>query len=86
MKSKKQPTKSKRAPKSGSLGSGLVFYPTTLQQAIASIKNLRTPAKAKKKSIANELLGKYKGTIPTEKTSTEIIKGFRASLYGKVKE
>lgn len=86
MKSRKQPTKSKRAPKAGSLGAGLIFCPTTLQQAIASIKNLRKPAKTGEKSIANELLGKYKGIIPTEKTSTEIIKGFRASLYGKVKE
>ena len=60
--------------------------PTTLQQAIASIKKFQKPVRRGKKSIANELLGKYKGIVSPEKTSTEIIRELRASLYGKVKE
>ncbi len=58
--------------------------PTTLQQAIASIKKSQKPVKRGKKSIANELLGKYKGIVLFEKASTEIIKELRSSLYGKV--
>ena len=59
--------------------------PSTLKDAIKSIKSLSAPSKSEKK-ICDELLGKYEGIIPPEKTSTEFIKEFRKTMYGKVKE
>lgn len=58
---------------------------TTLQEAVELIKDFKRPIKTKI-NIARDLLGKYKGIVPSEKTSTEIIKELRESLYGKVKE
>ncbi|MBI3814615.1 MAG: hypothetical protein HY279_09155 [Nitrospinae bacterium] len=59
--------------------------PTTLQEAVELIKDFKRPVKTKK-NIAGGLLGKYKGIVHSEKTSTEIIKELRESLYGKIKE
>ena len=60
---------------------------TTLQQAMEAIKTLKSHHyKPKKKtSIADELLGKYKGVIPKGKTSTQFIRELRDSSYGKFK-
>ncbi len=46
--------------------------PSTLKEAINSLKILKKPAKLKGK-ISEELLGKYSGVIPKRKTSTEFI-------------
>ena len=59
--------------------------PSTLKDAINSIKSLSVPSKSEKK-ISEELLGKYEGIIPLEKTSTEFIKELRKTMYGKVEE
>jgi hypothetical protein len=59
--------------------------PSTLKDAIKSIKSLSVPSKSEKK-ISDELLGKYEGIIPPKKTSTEFIKELRKTMYGKVKE
>ncbi len=59
--------------------------PTTLKDAINSIKTLSSITKLKKK-ISDELLGKYEGIIPKGKTSTEFIRDIRGTLFGKVKE
>lgn len=59
---------------------------TTLQQAIASIKGLKKTGKTGKKKVATELLGKYKGIVPSAKSSTEAVRELRRSLYGKVKD
>lgn len=58
---------------------------TTLREALASIYDLKEATKDRKKNIANELLGKYKGIIPPDKASTEIIRKLRSSLHGKTK-
>jgi hypothetical protein len=58
--------------------------PSTLKEAIDSLRALqRQPEMARK--VSDELLGKYKGIIPTGKTSTEFIRELRGSLFGKVK-
>lgn len=57
--------------------------PSTLKDAISSIKSLSKPSKPAKK-ISDELMGKYKGIIPVGKTATEFIKELRKSMYGKV--
>lgn len=58
--------------------------PSTLKEAIDSLRALqRQPDMAKK--VSDELLGKYKGIIPIEKTSTEFIRELRESLFGKLK-
>jgi len=56
---------------------------TTLKEAIEVIRSIEIEKSNKKISIADELLGKYKGIIPKEKTSTEFIKELRGTLYGK---
>jgi len=58
--------------------------PSTLKEAIDSLKALQKQIEQVKK-VSDELLGKYKGIIPAEKTSTEFIKGLRGSLFGKVR-
>ena len=59
---------------------------TTLQQAIEAIKTIKIHHKSHKKtSIADELLGKYKGIIPKGKTSTQFVRELRDSSYGKFK-
>jgi hypothetical protein len=59
---------------------------STLKDVIESLKVLKLTTKIKKLvSIADELLGKYKGIIPSEKTSTQLIKELRGTLYGKIK-
>jgi len=57
---------------------------TTLKEAIEVIRSIEIEKSNKKISIADELLGKYKGIIPKEKTSTEFIKELRGTLYGKI--
>jgi hypothetical protein len=59
--------------------------PTTLKEAINSIKAISGITKLRKKPSA-ELLGKYKGIIPKGKTSTEFIRDLRSTLFDKVKE
>lgn len=61
---------------------------TTLQDAMEAIGSLKiNPLKKteEKTRIADELLGKYKGIIPKDKTSTEFIRRLRSTLYGKIK-
>jgi hypothetical protein len=58
--------------------------PSTLKEAIDSLKVLQKQPEAGRK-VSDELLGKYKGIIPAEKTSTEFIKELRGSLFGKIK-
>ena len=55
---------------------------TTIKDAIKAIEALRKTSH-KKKSIADKLLGKYKGIVPKGKTSTEFIHELRNSLYDK---
>ncbi|MBU0897037.1 MAG: hypothetical protein KKB76_05405 [Candidatus Omnitrophica bacterium] len=56
---------------------------TTLKEAIEVIRSIEIEKSNLKTDIADELLGKYKGIIPKEKTSTEFIKELRGTLYGK---
>lgn len=58
--------------------------PATLRDLINSIKGLTNVPKSSAK-ISDELLGKYEGIIPPEKTSTEFIKELRKTMYGKMK-
>lgn len=58
--------------------------PATLKEAIDSLKTLQRRPETTRK-VSDELLGKYKGIIPVDKTSTELIKELRGSLFGKVK-
>lgn len=60
--------------------------PSTLKDALNSIKSLSKRPSRSRKKISDELLGKYEGVLPKGKTSTEFIKELRGSLYGKVKE
>ena len=59
--------------------------PTTLKDAINSIKAVSGTAKLKKKT-SDALLGKYEGIIPKEKTSTEFLRDIRKTLFNKIKE
>ncbi len=59
--------------------------PSTLKEAINSLKILKKPTKLKGK-VSNELLGKYSGIIPKGKTSTEFIRELRSSAFGKIKK
>jgi hypothetical protein len=59
--------------------------PSTLKEAINSIKLLSVVSESEKK-ISDELLGKYEGIIPLGKTSTEFIKDLRKTMYGKVEK
>ncbi|MEW6416805.1 MAG: hypothetical protein AB1480_01630 [Nitrospirota bacterium] len=59
--------------------------PSTLKEAINSLKILKKPAKLKGK-ISEELLGKYSGIIPKGKTSTEFIRELRSTAFGKIKK
>lgn len=56
---------------------------TTLKDAIKAIESFRNIPK-EETSIADDLLGKYKGIIPNGKTSTETIREMRNNLYGKI--
>lgn len=58
--------------------------PSTLKEAINSIKSLPIPSESEKK-ISEELAGKYEGIIPSGKTSTEFIKELRKTMFGKVR-
>jgi len=57
---------------------------STLQEAIEAIKAVKICPKSRRKSIADSLLGRFKGIIPEGKTSTQFIKELRNSLYGKI--
>ncbi|MCK4859564.1 MAG: hypothetical protein KAS87_03280 [Candidatus Omnitrophica bacterium] len=57
----------------------------TLQQAVESVKLIKIRPISAKTNIADKLLGKFKGIIPSKKNSTQFIKELRSSLYGKVK-
>jgi hypothetical protein len=59
--------------------------PSTLKEAINSIKSLSVPSETAKK-VSKELLGKYEGVIPSGKSSTEFIKELRKTMFGKVKK
>lgn len=58
---------------------------TTLKEMLKAVEGFKINPRAHKKSIADELLGKYKGIIPKGKTSTQFIKEMRSTLYGKIK-
>jgi len=58
---------------------------TTIQEAIKVIRENKISIPKKKKGLARQLLGKFKGIIPKDKTSTEFIQEIRTSLYGKSK-
>ena len=55
---------------------------TTLKTASIS---KQTALKRRKKSIARTLLGKYKGILPRDQSSTAFLKEGRRNLYGKIK-
>ncbi len=57
---------------------------STLQEAIDALKVIKIRPSSEKRSIADNLLGKFKGIIPEGKTSTQFIKELRKSLYGKI--
>ncbi len=59
--------------------------PSTLKEAINSLKILKKPTKLKGK-VSDKLLGKYSGIIPKGKTSTEFIRELRSSSFGKMKK
>lgn len=59
--------------------------PSTLKEAVNSLKTLQKQPKSKEK-VSSRLLGKYSGIIPKGKTSTEFIRETRGSLFGKVKK
>ncbi|MBF0466621.1 MAG: hypothetical protein HQK88_15815 [Nitrospirae bacterium] len=63
----------------------VIKMPSTLKEAIDSIKSLQGRKETGRKA-SEELLGKYKGIIPTEKTSSEFIKELRYSSFDKVKD
>ncbi len=58
---------------------------TTLKEAIKAIRAIEVIPTKKTIKIADELLGRYKGIIPKNKTSSEFIRELRNSLYGKIK-
>lgn len=62
----------------------VVILPTTLKDAINSIKAFSSITKLKKKT-SDELLGKYEGIIPKGKTSTEFLRELRGTLFSKIK-
>ena len=58
----------------------------TIKEILQAVESLNIPKTHKiKTNISDELLGKYKGVLPKGKTSTELIKNLRSSLYGKIK-
>lgn len=59
--------------------------PSTLKEAVNSLKILKKPAKLKGK-VSDELLGKYSGIIPKGKPSTEFIRELRITAFGKIKK
>jgi hypothetical protein len=59
--------------------------PSTLKEAVNSLKILKKSLKLKGK-VSEELLGKYSGIIPKGKTSTEFIRELRSSVFGKMKK
>ncbi len=59
--------------------------PSTLKEAINSLKIFKKPIKLKGK-ISDKLLGKYSGITPKGKTSTEFIRELRGSAFGKIKK
>jgi hypothetical protein len=59
--------------------------PTTLKEALRSLKSAQ-PAGKPKGSVSDRLLGKYAGIVPDGKTSAEFIREQRASAYGKLKK
>ncbi|OIO76297.1 MAG: hypothetical protein AUJ85_00555 [Elusimicrobia bacterium CG1_02_37_114] len=58
---------------------------TTIQEAIKVIRVNKISIPEKKKGLARQLLGKFKGIIPESKTGCEFIREIRNSLHGKVK-
>jgi len=59
--------------------------PSTLKEAINSLKILKKPTKLRGK-VSDELLEKYSGIIPKGKTSTESIRELRGLAFGKMKK
>jgi len=59
--------------------------PSTLKEAVNSLKILKKSPKLKGK-VSEELLGKYSGIIPKGKTSTEFIRELRSTAFGKMKK
>lgn len=56
---------------------------TTLKDALEAIKSIKITVQ-KKANLADELLGRYKGITPKDKTSTQFIREMRDNLYGKI--
>jgi hypothetical protein len=59
--------------------------PSTLKEALNSLKVLQKPSKFKGK-VSDDLLGKYSGILPRGKTSSEFIRQMRGSAFGKIKK
>ena len=57
---------------------------STLQQAIECLQPLKIVKQPD--SIADKLLGRFRGIIPPDKTSTKFIKELRGNLYGKTSQ
>jgi len=56
---------------------------TTLKEAIEAISAIQIIS-PRRVGAADELLGKYKGIIPKDKTSTGFIRRLRDTFYGKI--
>lgn len=58
---------------------------STLNAVINAVRSVEVSSSKKKTGIADALLGKYRGVIPGDKSSTEFIRELREGLYGKIK-
>lgn len=61
-----------------------VIIMSTLQAAIEAIQSLKLKSRAKNVRVSDKLLGKFKGIIPENKSSTQFIKDLRNTMYGKL--
>ena len=58
---------------------------TTLKEAIKSLKIFESFRRTNRnRGISEELLGKYSGIISKSRGSSQLIRGYRNKLYGKV--
>lgn len=58
---------------------------STLREAMESLCVIKIERPIRRNKISDELLGKFKGILPSGKSSTQFIKELRSSLYGKTK-
>lgn len=61
-----------------------VIIMSTLQAAIDAVQSLKLKSRAKSVRVSDKLLGKFKGIIPENKSSTQFVKELRNTMYGKL--